>query len=319
MKDPAPLPPGARPDPLAALGRRRALARLALAWEAVWPAIWPGLGVLGLYLTIALLGLPLLLPGWARLVLAAGFAVALGIALHRGLRGLRWPGEAPADRRLERDSGLPHRPLAALTDRPAASDPVALAVWQVHRDRVLASVTRLRLGLPRPGLARRDPIALRAALGLSLLAALVIAGPEAPERLRRAILPPATIAAQPAPLRIEAWITPPAYTGAAPIFLDPAGGTLSVPAGSRLQVALSGGVGGVPELRLGTAALPFRALDGRSFGAEAVLEEAAQLLIRRDQREVASWSLTVQADAPPRAWFAEAPGRAPRGLGIRLP
>ena len=65
MKEPAPRLPEAGPDPLAALGRRRALARLALAWEAVWPAIWPGLGVLGLYLTIALLGLPLLLPGWA--------------------------------------------------------------------------------------------------------------------------------------------------------------------------------------------------------------------------------------------------------------
>ena len=319
MNRPAPRLPGARPDPLAALGRRRVLARLALAWEAIWPAIWPGLGVLGLYLTIALLGLPLLLPGWARLALAAGFAAALAVALHRGLRGLRWPGEAPADRRLEQASGLPHRPLAALADRPAASDPVALAVWQVHRDRALASVTRLRVGLPRPGLARRDPIALRAALGLSLLAALVIAGPEAPERLRRAILPPATIAAQPAPLRIEAWITPPAYTGAAPIFLDPAGGTLSVPAGSRLQVALSGGVGGVPELRLGAAALPFRALDGRSFGAEAVLEDGTQIILRRDQRDVASWSIAVQADAPPRAWFAEAPGRAPRGLGLRLP
>ena len=196
MNRPAPRPPGARPDPLAALGRRRVLARLALAWEAIWPAIWPGLGVLGLYLTIALLGLPLLLPGWARLALAAGFAAALAFALHRGLRGLRWPGEAPADRRLEQASGLLHRPLAALADRPAASDPVALAVWQVHRDRALASVTRLRVGLPRPGLARRDPIALRAALGLSLLAALVIAGPEAPERLRRAILPPTTIAAQ---------------------------------------------------------------------------------------------------------------------------
>jgi hypothetical protein len=38
-------------------------------------------------------------------------------------------------------------------------------------------------------------------------------------------------------VRLEAWITPPAYTGAAPIFLDPAGGAASVPAGSRLQVA----------------------------------------------------------------------------------
>ena len=316
MTGQAPLAPQERLSPL---GRRRSLARLALAWEAIWPAIWPALGVLGLFLTIALLGLPLWLPGWARMLLAAGFLAAFILALRHGLRGFRWPGDDPADRRLERDSGLPHRPLAALTDRPATADPVALAVWEVHRDRALASITRLRVGLPRPGLAKRDPIALRAALGLSLLAALVIAGPEAPERLRRAVVPQAAIAAAPPPLRIEAWVTPPAYTGAAPIFLDPAGGTVSVPAGSRLQVALSGGTGGLPELQLGANATPFRALDGRSFGAEAVLEQGARLSIRREAQDLAAWTLTVQADAPPRAWFAEPPGRAPRGLATRLP
>jgi hypothetical protein len=306
-------------DRLAALGWRRRLAALALAWEAIWPAIWPALGLLGVFLTIALLGLPLLLPGWARPVLALGFAVAIGVALHRGLRGFAWPGTDPADRRLERASGLPHRPLAALTDRPATEDPVAQAVWAIHRDRALASIRTLRVGIPRPGLAKRDPVALRAALGLSLLAALVIAGPEAPERLRRAVLPPEAVAALPAPMRLEAWVTPPAYTGAPPVFLDPAGGSVTVPAGSRLQVALSGGTGGVPELHLGSAASPFRALDGQSFGAEAVLEQGARLAIRRDLTEVASWTLSVQDDQPPSARFTEAPGRAQRGLATRLP
>jgi hypothetical protein len=306
-------------DRLAPLGRRRRLASLALAWEAIWPAIWPALGLLGLFLTIALLGLPLLLPGWARPLLALGFAVAIGFALYRGLRGFAWPGADPADRRLERESGLAHRPLAALTDRPATEDPVAQAVWEIHRDRALASIKALRVGIPRPGLAKRDPIALRAALGLSLLAALVIAGPEAPERLRRAVLPPEAVAALPPPMRLEAWVTPPAYTGAAPVFLDPAGGSVSVPAGSRLQVALSGGVGGVPELHLGGTASPFRALDNRSFGAEAVLEQGARLAIRRDLGEVAAWTLSVQADQPPSARFTEAPGRAQRGLATRLP
>ncbi|HEV7266262.1 MAG TPA: DUF4175 family protein [Falsiroseomonas sp.] len=308
-----------QPDPLAPLTRRRALARLALAWEAIWPAIWPALGVLGLFLTLALLGLPLVLPGWARLLLATGFAVGFGLALRRGFRGFRWPGDDPADRRLERNSALPHRPLAALADRPAGNDPVAQAVWEVHRARVLGSVRRLRVGPPRPGLAKRDPIALRAALGLALLAALVVAGVEAPERLRRAVTPDVAIAAAPPPLRLEAWVTPPSYTGAAPIFLDAAGGDVAVPAGSKLQIALSGGTGGVPELVVGEAAAPFRTLDARSFGAEALLEQGARLAIRRDARELAAWTLSVQADQPPRAAFPEPPGRAQRGLGLRLP
>jgi uncharacterized protein (TIGR02302 family) len=304
---------------LAPLARRRRLARLALAWEAIWPAIWPALGVLGVFITLALLGLPLLLPGWARALLAGGFLLGVAAALWQGLRGFRWPGDDPADRRLERDSALPHRPLAALGDRPANDDPVALAVWAVHRDRALASIRRLRVGLPRPGLARRDPIALRAALGLALLAALVIAGPEAPERLRRALAAPVAAPVPLPPMRLEAWITPPAYTAAAPVFLDPAGGAVSVPAGSRLQIALSGGTGGTPELQLGGSATPFRILDSRSFGIETVLGEGARMTIRRDAAELAAWTLTVQADQPPRASFTEPPGRAPRGLAIRLP
>ena len=154
-----------------------------------------------------------------------------------------------------------------------------------------------------------------------MLAALVAAGGEAGERVRRA-LHPVPAAAPPAPgLRLEAWVTPPAYTGAAPIFLDPAGGSATVPAGSRLQVAVSGGQGGVPELvaEPGGPPTPLRPLDASSFSIERSLEEGGRLALRRDGRDLARWALTVQADAPPRVQFAEAPGRASRGLGLRLP
>ncbi|NKC33938.1 TIGR02302 family protein [Falsiroseomonas selenitidurans] len=307
------------PAPLRHLPQRRRLARLALGWELLWPALWPPLGVLGLFLLLALLGLPLLLPPWARGLLALGFLAGIGFATWRGFRGLHVPGRDEADRRLEAASGLSHRPLAALADRPAGHDPMALALWEAHRRRATASIRALRVGLPRPGLARRDPIALRAALGLSLFAALVAAGGEAPERLRLALVPQFGLAAAAPALRLEAWVTPPAYTGAAPIFLDAAGGSLTVPQGSRLQVALSGGSGGTPDLQLGASATPFRALDARSWAAEAVLEQGARLAIRRDGFEVAGWTLTVQADQPPIAEFTEPPARAARGLALRLP
>ncbi|NKE46550.1 DUF4175 domain-containing protein [Roseomonas frigidaquae] len=306
-------------SPLRALPRRRRLARLALGWERLWPALWPPLGVLGAFLLVALLGLPLLLPPWLRPFLTFAFALGIGYAALRGFRGLSVPKPAEADRRLETASGLAHRPLAALADRPAGNDPVALAVWEAHRRRAATSIGNLRVGLPRPGLARRDPIALRAGLGLALGAALVVAGGEAPERLRRALLPEFGLAVAAPALRLEAWVTPPAYTGAAPIFLDSAGGAVTVPQGSRLQVALSGGSGGAPELQLGAEATPFRALDAQSWAAEALLDQGARLVIRRDGFEVAGWTLTVQADQPPSADFAEPPARAQRGLAVRLP
>jgi uncharacterized protein (TIGR02302 family) len=308
-------------DPLSRrLARGRRLARWALAWEEAWPRLWPVLGVVGLFLLAALSGLFFHLPGWLHLLALLGFALALGWAVQRGLRGFMVPLTAAADRRLERESGLSHRPLSTLSDHPATdSDPMSLALWQVHRARAAAAVERLKVGLPRPGLPARDRRGLRLGLLVALVAALGVAGAEAPERLRRALQPAFGAPVPPPSLRLEAWISPPAYTGAAPVFLPPAGGSVTVPAGSRLQVALSGGRGGVPELRLGETVAPFRALDAGSFTAEAPLDAGARIGVRRDGQDLAHWTIATQADAPPRIVFAEPPGPAQRGLAIRLP
>ncbi|MBR0658456.1 TIGR02302 family protein [Neoroseomonas oryzicola] len=310
------------PDRLSTrLARRTRLARLALWWEAAWVALWPPLGVIGLFGVVALSGLPLVLPWPLHLLLLAAFAAALGWTAWRAAQHLALPGTDAAERRLERDSGLAHRPIATLADRPSGNDPVALALWEAHRRRAAERLARLRVAAPHPGLARRDRLALRGGLSVALVAALVVAGPEAPERLRRALTPHIGGTALPsAPsVRLEAWITPPAYTGAAPLFLDPAGGAVTAPAGSRLQVALSGGSGGTPDLLLDGTATPFRGLDRGSFAIEVPIEQGGRLTVRRDGTEVAAWTLAVRADAPPTAAWDQPPARATRGLAIRLP
>jgi uncharacterized protein (TIGR02302 family) len=301
------------------LARRRALARLALGWEAFWPGAWPALSVLGVFVVVALLGLPALLPPWWHIALLAGFAGALGWSVWRAAQGWRTPDDAAAERRLETASGLAHRPLQALADKPAGGDAVAQAVWRLHQARMAALVKKLRVGLPRPGLAARDPRALRAGLLVAVVAAIGIAGPDAPQRLERAFAP--AFAARPLPvaLRIEAWITPPAYTGAPPIFLAPDGGAATAPAGSKLSVTLSGRAGAAPELLLPGGAVSARALDAASFAMEADLSQAGRVVLRRDGAQLAEWSLTLRADAPPRASFPESPARAQRGLALRVP
>lgn len=301
------------------LNRQRRLARLALLWESLWPRAWPVLGVLGLFLLAALSGLFLHVPLWAHLLLLLGFAAALARAAWRATRGFAAPAPAAADRRIESASGLRHRPLATLGDRPAGDDPAALALWQAHLARQAARLRDLRVGTPRPGLPARDRRALRLGLVVALAAGFVVAGDEAGERIRRALLPSL---GQPAPvpgLRLEAWVTPPGYTGVAPLFLQPGSPGFSVPAGSALRVALSGGQGGTPELRLGGKDRGFEALDRDSFGIEAPLENGGRLAIRRDGAEIAGWEVSVQADAPPSIAFAEPPGPAPRGHALRLP
>ncbi|SHJ02421.1 TIGR02302 family protein [Roseomonas rosea] len=301
------------------LGRLRARARLALFWESLWPRLWPVLAVLGVFLVLALSGAFLLLPPLAHLVLLSLLIAALVVALARAVRGFALPGVDAADRRLERASGLPHRPLETLQDRPAGDDPTALALWRAHQARQAARIRRLRAGLPRPGLAARDPRALRAGLAVALVASLTMAGAEAPERLRRALWPETHGAPPGLATRLEAWVTPPSYTGAPPVFLDPAGGGVTVPAGSRLRAALSGG-SGVPELlRDGQPAAVFLPLGPGSHNVEAGLEAGGRLAIRQGGREIAAWSIAVQADAPPRIAFAEPPTQSARGLATRLP
>ena len=308
------------------LRRTRRSARLALWWEALWLRVWAPLAVSGTFLALAMSGLPLRLSPALHAGLLAVFAAALTFALWRAGRGFIAPDLTSVDRRIETASGLRHRPLAALADRPVTDDPDTVTLWHAHLVHEAARSSRLRAGQPRPGLPRRDRRALRLGLVVALLAALVSAGDEAGERLQRAFLPALAISAPRPALRLEAWVAPPPYTGAAPLFLSLNGGEIFVPAGSALHVALSGDAGGVPELLLGDAAMPFRTLDGAaageaatSFGAEATLDLGGRLAIRRDGRELAAWSVAVRGDTSPSIAFSEPPGPVARSFGTRLP
>jgi uncharacterized protein (TIGR02302 family) len=323
MSRAAPTPPS--PPPIRGLGLRRGLARAAILWERVWPALAPLLGLTGVFAVVALTGLLPLLPGWLHLVVLGLFLCAACIAVAWGVRQIRLPGAAEGERRLERASGLAHRPLASLADRPAggATDPATAALWAAHQARAARAAARLRIGAPQPGLPRRDPMALRAGLALSVLAALVIAGPETGQRLGAAVSPSfGAPAAPPLPLRLELWITPPAYTGVAPVFVryEPGAATppITVPSASRLAAHLSGGAGGAPRLDAGAGEVPFRSLDAQSFAAETTLEAPGRLAVSRDGRELAAWPLRLLSDAPPMVAFAAPPGRAPAAPQLRI-
>ncbi len=300
------------------LAGRRALARLALLFERVWPALWPPLGVAGLFLCAALLDLPRLLPPTLHLTLLVATFVAIVVLLLRGWRGLNAPDDAAADRRLEVASGLRHRPLSVLTDRPAGHDPAADPLWRAHVERAIRQIRRLRVGLPRPGLARRDPRALRGGLLVALVAALVIAGPDAPERIAEALSPslPHTPAAP--GTELQAWITPPAFTHLAPIFLHAGTASVTAPAGSHLTIDVTGS-DAAPSLALNGHATPFHALDASSFQADLDLTAGGRLAVRRGGSEMAAWDLTVVANRPPTAAWTEPPGAAADGQHMRLP
>jgi uncharacterized protein (TIGR02302 family) len=310
MTDPAPL--------LRRLAGRRFMARAAILFEAIWPALWPPLAVIGVFLCAALLNLPPLLPAVLQAAVLALVALAVVGLLFHGFRRIRLPDDRAADRRLETRSGLIHRPLSVLTDKPATADALGLALWQAHAARAVTQIGRLHVGLPRPGLARRDPRALRYGLLLTLLACLGIANTDAPARLYAAVTPSMPVAPGAPETELQAWITPPAYTRIAPIFLKADGGSVSVPSGSHLTVNVSGGTT-EPVLSLNDRTSPFSALDHSSFQAEWDLTRGGLLTVKRDGSSLASWKLTVVADQPPVAAWGDNPGKPPSGQQTRLP
>ncbi|THD61970.1 MAG: TIGR02302 family protein [Bradyrhizobium sp.] len=258
---PDPSEPARDPDAVARLRLAEALqrARYAIAWERGWPHLARLLTVIGLFLVVSWAGLWLALPFVARAI-GLGLFVLLALGALFPLVRFRWPSREEGLSRLDRGTGIRHRPATALTDTVATQDPVALALWQAQRARTLASIKRIRAGLPSPRLAIHDPWALRTLVAVMLVAAYVAAGDERAMRVAAAfdwngVLSPANI-------RVDAWVTPPVYTGKPPIILSaankeaavPFAGPLPVPAGSTLIVRSSGGSleviagGGVSEV-----------------------------------------------------------------------
>jgi len=245
---PDPSPPAREPDAAARLQLTQALqrAQYAIAWERAWPGLARLLSVIGLFLVVSWAGLWLALPFVAR---AAGIVLFVLLALGAlfPLTRFRWPTREEGLSRLDRGTGIRHRPATALTDTLASKDPIAQALWREQRERTLASIKRIRAGLPSPRLAIHDPWALRALVMVMVAAAYVAAGDELTMRIAAAFDWNGVLA--PANVRVDAWVTPPVYTGKPPVILSaankeaasPDSGPLPVPAGSTLLIRSSGG------------------------------------------------------------------------------
>src|SRR5262249_61277745 len=101
---------------------------------------------------------------------------------------LRVPSRIEGLRRLDRNSGLPHRPATAIADEIAAptEDSYSVALWRAHIERALRAAKTLRAGTPMPRLALRDPLAVRALVAGLVGARVFAAGGERVERIAAA-------------------------------------------------------------------------------------------------------------------------------------
>lgn len=289
--------------------RRIALARLAIFWERLWPRLGPALGVVLFFAALSLLDLWEFVPWYVHLaVLVAAVGVA-GWLLWRELRGLAWPAHAEGRRRLEVQSGLSHRPLQLLEDELAGNaDATTRALWQAHRRRILDRLGAVRVGVPEAGISRRDPFALRAAVGLVLALGIGVAGTDSLRRLGDGVNPDFG-GERRAAVTLDAWIGPPAYTGLPPMFLardgkpvDGDGKVLRVPAGSTLLARVHG-TRRAPSLLVDGKETRFAAIDQQNFQANQPLEAGRTVSVTAGSRQLGTWQVEIVADQPPAIAF----------------
>ena len=227
---------------IAQLSRR---AGVAIGIERGWPALIAFFVVIGLFVTVSWLGLWLVTPDWVRILGLALFAAGLIWPVRLAL-ALRAPTRNETLDRIDQDSGLPHRPAAALADSLAGSgrDALSQSLWLAHRRSAEKAVKSFKVNPPQVKTALHDRFALRAAVLIALVAAGFVAGSEKSARLLTAFqFGPVSVASP--DNRIDVWIDPPAYTGRPPTILkmfasaNESSQPVQAPVGSTLVVRSS--------------------------------------------------------------------------------
>jgi uncharacterized protein (TIGR02302 family) len=317
LPDPAFGPPGSGGLLKAALKR----ARWTIFWERLWPPLAAFATLIALFLAVSWLGVWLWLPPLARaagLLLFAALAVAAAIPFVF----LRMPGESEALRRLDRRSGLTHRPATTIADSLAVSDkdPYSLALWNAHVERARQAARAFKAGLPSPRIAWRDPYAVRGLVLLALIATFLAAGGERYKRIAAAFDWQGVVL--PVNFRVDAWVIPPLYTGKPPIMLPgihpgenfaqltapaavPVNSTLVVRATGKvdLDVSGSGGVTASKEQVTAPAGTEEHRFTIKAAGAATL----------RGAGDDVSWSFNAIPDQPPTIALTKDPQEQRRG------
>ena len=306
-------------------------ARWTIVWERLWPALTSLATAIGLFLALSWLGVWLWLPPLVRAA-AVIVCAALAIAAAWPFVFVRMPGKRDALSRIDRGSGLPHRPATAIADDLAVTprDPYSLALWNAHVERALAAARTLKSGWPSPRVARRDPYALRALVLIACVATFFAAGGERWKRIAAAFDWQGVVL--PANFRVDAWVIPPAYTARPPQMLAgihpgettaPPGASniVSVPINSTLVVRSTGKLNLDLSATGGVAAAKeqVHAPAGTDEHRFAVTGTGSATL--RGAGDDLTWAFNVIPDKPPVVELTKDPEQQQRGtllLSYRL-
>ncbi|MEQ1698154.1 MAG: TIGR02302 family protein [Hyphomicrobiaceae bacterium] len=305
----------------------------SIVFEQVWLRLWLLFAVIGAFFLASFAGLwPMLSQPVHIAVLAAFGLAALGATGYAAW--VKKPTRETAIRRIERNSGVAHRPATSYEDTLTAqsSDPATNVIWQAHRNRLSALLAKLSVGPPAPGTHRYDPLALRALGGLSLLMYAGLLGDTAYDHIASPFRFGAPGLANDA--RLDAWVTPPPYTSKPPIMLADGqrpgmslarddGKPFEVPERSVITIRATGTGGGQLSVQFKPdSATKETASKSETFSSKPVagVEGVAELRTELKRSglltvpgQAKPWAFTVIPDQPPKIALIKEPEPNQRG------
>lgn len=312
-----------RISPADKLERSRFLTRLSILWERATIAFWRVDCWIALFAALWMMQIPSILGKAGDLLALAVFFAGLAILLFQARRHPLWPGRDEADRRLEKENNLRHRPLQQAGDRLA--NPLretTRKLWDKEKSDAATALRNLRIPAPRPVLAGADRAALHVAAFLLVVIGAVVAGPQWQERLAYGIIPLSVRWEDrlPGSANIVIWIKPPDYTALPQINIQGTGTlkeSVSIPAGSTIKARVSKGFG-TPALEMGDIRLPMQPAGKGSWSIETPAVAADRLRIVQMFMARLSIPVTYVPDQPPVIVSKGKPATMPKG-GLQIP
>ena len=279
---------------------------ITLLLERLWSSFWPFFTVVAFYAALSLTQIILMFGNTAHIVFLGAFtAAAVFAGLYLGAP-FRLPRRRDVERRIEMESGLRHRPLDMMHDKPVpGTDAAAAALFNREKEARKKDWDKLKIWRPRPDAALRDRFALRHAALLFLIIGIVSAQQDVWHRLAQGVRPHIVITLPGTAVALDIWVQPPGYTGKAPVFLATAqlGRTTEaaaqVPAGSLLKIRI-GGTTSTPKLTYAGKEYAFTQAEDKSFTLEMPLTENGVADLKLGWfRKLGQWPIEVMPDTPP--------------------
>lgn len=279
---------------------------LSLFAERFWASFWPALSVLFAFIGLAALRVFPMLGNAGHIFALLVFAVLFIVTLTRYGPKFQRPSMKEVRRAVEKQSGLLHRPLEAMLDKPMGASKESAVLWQKYQARLKNLWSRTKIHRPYAAVAPHDKYSLRYVALALLVAGLLIGQRETVFRLQQALNPDIKGYLRMNTGALDVWIEPPEYTNENPIFLattqlGAAGinGGVQVPENSILKVRV-GGISSAPTLTYGDIEPAFTEAAPKSFTLEMPLTQSGMLALTKWKfRTLGEWPITVLKDKAP--------------------